>query len=373
VGHTAMVGKFTDIKDKWSFLQHTLDSDNGITDLMGLLSEDKRWLGALFENASKLSEYPDRAAMELQQMLLRARAIIKPAYMGAQIDEFLSDKILYPLNDEITGSYLQEPLLKYSKRMAAAAKIQYAYREDVDVDNDFILKEVAYHDPRWLSKLDGDLSKAKLVSIWRRFIGGGYQWSQELQDAQSDACRKVRKYVNIMCLMVLQDSGENPFHATAKKLVGKFKIDKYFDEETWELLDSSNFTQALHRYAKDRALGLLCAVDKSWPSYDPSIVAEAGPIVYTPKVFKSLTSMKIDEIDISLLSRIGDAVNVYDGDTTSVTAWFKEHPHVRDFLTKCTRRSNKVLYTRALFWLDKLKVADDKMQNIFDEMDDLGI
>lgn len=375
VGRSTMVGKFEEIKDKWDFLNRLASVDEGINDV---LKEDKRWIGAIFKTSEHISPFADRAARSLDNAIDKAlRAGIKYSYIGAQIDENLPEKILYALNDEVTGSDKQTPLLKYSKRMAAAAKIQYAYRvTDTPVDNDFILENVAFHDSRWLAHLDGDISKGAMVGIWRRFIGGGYEWTQELQDSKTDACRKVRKFVNMMAMMVLQDTATNPFTATAKKLVSKFKIDKYFDEETWNLIESCNFQQALHRYAKDNPLGLLCAVDKSWPAYDPGIVAVAGPTVYNAKVFKSLTSMKMDEIDLNLLKRIGDAMNNADNND-SITGWFKAHPQVREFLDKAVRRRNQEIVKSAQFWLNKLKVIEDKMQAIFDEDDemlkDLGV
>lgn len=368
VGLSTMVGKFEEIKDKWDFIQRHEELDGGIDHMF---KEDKRWIGAVFKTAEKISIYPDRAANDVENKITKAqRAGIKDAYIGAQIDENLPDKVLYALNDAITGSNLQKPMLKYSKRLAAAAKIQYAFREDAEVDNDFILENVAYHDSRWLSKLSGDISRGDFALIFRSFIGGGYQWTQELQDSKTHACVLVRKFVNMMLQMVIQDVAQNPYRKRAKMLVSKFKIDKYIDEETWHLLDSCNFTHVLHRYIKNKPYGLMCAVDKSWPAYDPSIVAEAGPQVYDERVFKNLTSMKIDEIDLNLLKRIGDAVSdVYDND--SVHGWFAGRPYIRVWLDKAVRRSNPEVVKMAKFWIDKLKVVDDLKQKLFDEDDSL--
>lgn len=341
-----------------------------------IVSNDPRWLSVIFTNLKALYHWHSyetgRGANLANQISFMKGAGVELKTIAPYIEKYLPDNDLTELAHVSVNDSLS-PLMKYSKRMHKAADAEYGYDSDAaPMDATEILGRRAYWDSRWLAKISDISDSIAAANTFLSFVRENFKYTKEFRNSKEPGSMLLFKYLGLM-FRIASESEENDSDtvATARKLARRFPADTYYDPAIKKLMGRiwvARMRRVVGMHTGENVEGLLCAVDKSWPAQDPELVEAGGDVIYREKAFNNLVACKSDDINSILIGNVDDVD--YQG---SLTTWINERPWLRDFIYKMERSQEQTTARQAKALADRLRKNAAEMDDIFNQLDDLGI
>lgn len=344
-----------------------------------IIRSDVRWLGAVLPNASRLYSSNGNTgiqAVNLMDMLGKAVGLgITHKEIGQQIEKFMPEEDLLPLAKLIVNDSLQ-PVTKYSARLKKAVDSAYAFDpESPNMSTTEILTKRAYWDSRWLSKIEDVPEEYGAGNTFLAFIRKRLEYTPELRKSKASGSVALCKYLGLM-FRIAAKSSDDEFDSVvlARKLVKKFPVDTYFDPEIHKMMGriwAPRMKRVIGKISGETAQGLLCAVDKSWPSQDLELIADGGEVILRKEVFENLVKINTEDAEWALATQLKDQQR---SAPMTETAWSREYPWTMPFIKKVARGPYPPsLMAWAQRYIDEVARVDKEMDDIFAELGDLGM
>lgn len=339
-----------------------------------IIKSDVRWLGAALPHIAKLYHSAGNAGMNainLLQLLAKvAEQGVTNKEIGQQLEKHLPEDVLIPLAKLLPNDSLQ-PIADYSKRLEKAVDSVYAYDpESPDLPSAEILTKRAYWDSRWLAKMADLSDEHSAGNTFLAFIRKRVVYTPELRKSKAPGTILLKNYLGLM-FRVAAKSINDGFEGVelARKLVPKFPVDTYFDPATHRLMGriwEHRMKRAIGKIPGETPSGLLCAVDKSWPSQDLDLIAYGGITVLRKEVFENLLKINTEDAEYALATSLKAAVR--ESNMTE-TAWNTEHPWTLQFIKKIARGPYPPsLMTWAQNYVAQIEKVAKEMDDIFKEL-----
>jgi len=375
-GTDHIVGKFDEIEDKVNLLRSLKLNEPR---LRQFLMEDKRWLGVFMENALNIYNGDEgEAAYQISTLYGENRKQITARQFGSYIDKHLEDGVLLDLVEVLAPLAWRDELVKKSNKLQSVVREMYDWslHDDTEGDNyQFCINKAAPFDSRWLSVINDEIPARDVGLVWRGFLSGMYKFTPELAKSKFVGSVQLRQQVGMLCKMLNQSKTihNHNVQQNSLKLAKKMPVDFYYDESIYNFLQDAGYTVLFNRYCAEDGRALLCAVDKSWPAADMSIVVDANRMILTDKhVFENMMKVNTQDFNTVLGLRLRQ-----DAQTNGLgpSMYLRDFPWTKSLMVKIAKQNPgpypSLLENWAKHYLESAEQHEKDLDALMDELGDL--